>query len=237
MSAIWHDLECGGYVEDLALWRSLAAQYGDPVLEIGAGTGRVSLDLVRAGHDVTALDHDPALIAELARRGAGLPLRTVVADARDFELGRRFALILVPMQTVQLLGGRDGRRHFLRCARRHMREPAVVAIAIAEQLELYELPDDLPGPVPDIRELDGVLYSSQPTAVRTDGDGFVLERRRETIRGSGERTIERNAIHLDGLTPDELEREAADAGLRAAGRGLVPETDDYVASAVVLLGG
>ena len=55
MSAvIWHDLECGGYVEDLTLWQSLADEQGDPVLDVGAGTGRVALALARRGHRVTA---------------------------------------------------------------------------------------------------------------------------------------------------------------------------------------
>jgi SAM-dependent methyltransferase len=237
VSAIWHDLECGGYVEDLSLWRALAAEYGDPVFEIGSGTGRVALDLARQGHEVTALDHVPALSAELARRAAGLTLQTVVADARDFELGARFALILVPMQTIQLLGGVDGRRRFLRCARRHMQDAAIVAIAIADKLELYELVDGSPGPLPDIRELDGVVYSSQPTAVRADGDGFVLERRRETIDVSGERAVEQDVIHLDRLTPEQLEREAAQVGLEPAGRAVVAETPEYVGSAVVILRG
>lgn len=240
--ALWHDVEYGGYVADLSLWYALAARYGDPVLEIGAGTGRVSLGLARAGHDVTALERDPELASELARRAAGLPLQSVVADARDFELGRRFALILVPMQTIQLLGGPAGRRRFLSCARRHLTEMAIVAIAIAPALELYELGDNadhdrdgMPGPAADVRELDGVVYSSWPTAVRTDDDGFVLERRRETVRRSGERTVELDAIHLDGLTAEALEREAAEVGLRPVGRAVVPETLDYAGSAVVML--
>ena len=65
MSVIWHDIECGAYAEDLPLWRSLAAEYGDPVLDVGAGTGRVALDLARAGYRVTALDRDPELLAAL----------------------------------------------------------------------------------------------------------------------------------------------------------------------------
>ena len=38
-TVIWHDVECASYVEDLPLWRELAASYGDPVLDVGAGTG------------------------------------------------------------------------------------------------------------------------------------------------------------------------------------------------------
>ena len=67
MNVIWHDLECGRYAEDLPLWRSLASEYGDPVLDVGAGTGRVTIELARAGHRVTALDID-ARAADDARR-------------------------------------------------------------------------------------------------------------------------------------------------------------------------
>ena len=55
-----------------ASWPSAEA---GPVLDVGAGAGRVALDLARAGHDVTALDLDAELLAELARarprRGRG----------------------------------------------------------------------------------------------------------------------------------------------------------------------
>ena len=56
VAALWHDLECGGYREDLPAWRALAAATGGPVLDVGAGTGRVSLDLAAHGVDVVALD-------------------------------------------------------------------------------------------------------------------------------------------------------------------------------------
>ena len=42
LEALWHDLECGAYGEDLPLWRALAGEAGGPVLDVGAGTGRVS---------------------------------------------------------------------------------------------------------------------------------------------------------------------------------------------------
>jgi SAM-dependent methyltransferase len=235
MSVIWHDVECGAYAQDASLWRSLAAQHGDPILDVGAGTGRVALDLARRGHRVTALDNDPVLIAELARRGRGLDVTPIVADARDFELEQRFALCIVPMQTIQLLGGEHGRRAFLRCAHAHLRAGGALAIAVAAMLELFERVDGGPGPLPDIREIDGVVYSSQPTAVRADREGFVLERRRERITVSGERSVAEDVIRLDRLSGAQLEAEAVAVGLRPAGRRTVAATADYVGSDVVML--
>ena len=246
MSVIWHDLECGTYAEDLPLWRSLAAEHGDPVLDIGAGTGRVTLDLASVGYRVTALDRDAELLDALADRASGRNVQildassqalvtTVVADAREFDLGEQFPLAIVPMQTVQLLGGPEGRAEFLACALRHLMPGGALAIAIAEALDLYDVSDGVPSPTPDIRELDGVVYSSRPVAVRADPDGFVLERLRETVAVAGERTVERNLIRLDRLTARGLEREGRAAGFTRVQRGRVRETSDYVGSEVVIL--
>ena len=235
MSVIWHDVECGGYAQDLSLWRALAADHGDPVLDVGAGTGRIALDLARRGHEVVALDHDPALVSELNRRAAGLGVTAITTDARDFDLGRQFALCIVPMQTIQLLGGASGRRAFLECARRHLQPGGLLAVAIAPELELFEVVDGGLAPLPDIREVDGVVYSSLPTAVRADREGFLLERRRERISASGSRSVEQDVIRLDRLSGDELESEAQAVGLQPAGRATVAATDDYVGSEVVLV--
>jgi hypothetical protein len=139
------------------------------------------------------------------------------------------------MQTIQLLGGGQGRIAFLRCAARHLATGGTLAIALSDTLELYEVPDGAPAPVPDICELDGVVYSSLPTAVRSDGEGFVLERRRETVAAAGQRSVTENVIHLDHLTPEQLEREALGATLALAGRTDIPATQDYVGSTVVML--
>ena len=132
---IWHDVECSGYTADLPLWRQLAREAGGRVLDVGAGTGRVAIDLARAGHDVTALDVDAELLAELETRAGDLPVRTLAADATDFDAGTTFALVAVPMQTIQLLPERGG---FFASARRAVAPGGLVALAIAEQLEPFE---------------------------------------------------------------------------------------------------
>jgi SAM-dependent methyltransferase len=237
MTVVWHDLECGGYTEDLSLWLQLASRHPGPILDVGAGTGRTAVVLARAGHRVTGLDNDPELVDELRRRAAGLELDAVLADAREFELERRFGLVIVPMQTIQLLGGSGARARFLARARAHLLDGAVVALALSDELDLFDVHDDAAYPLPDVCERDGVVYSSRPTAVRDDGDAFVLERRREVVTPAGDLDAELNVIRLDRLDAAQLEQEAAGAGLRPAGRTAIPPTQEYVGSVVVMLEG
>jgi SAM-dependent methyltransferase len=232
---IWHDLECGSYSADLGLWRSLAEEHGDPVLDVGAGTGRVALDLAAAGHAVIALDSDPILLAELAARADDRALTTIQADARSFTVEPQVPLCIVPMQTIQLLGGRDGRIAFLRCAHVALVSGGLLVIAIAEELEEFDADEAGFGPLPDVCERDGVVYSSIPTAVRVDREGFVLERLRETVDEAGARTSARDRIRLDRVTTRQLEREGRVAGFAPAGHRTVPPTLDYVGSEVVML--
>jgi SAM-dependent methyltransferase len=234
MKAIWHDLECGTYAEDLSLWRALAERCDGPVLDVGAGTGRTTLALAAEGYDVTAIDLDDELLEQLRYRAGGLEVTALVADARAFWLGREFALGIVPMQTIQLLGGPEGRAAFLSCARDHLVPGSRLAIAIAEDLECFETAGGGPGPLPDVTEIDGIVYCSRPTAIREDGDGWVLERRRETVTIDGQLSSTQDLIHLDRLDPATLESEGTAAGLRPVGRVAIPPTADYAGSTVVV---
>jgi SAM-dependent methyltransferase len=86
---IWHDIECGRYRADLPLWRELAKAEEGPVLDLGAGTGRVTLDLARKGHRVVALDREPQFLETLRSRAGKLDVETVAGDAGGFELPAR----------------------------------------------------------------------------------------------------------------------------------------------------
>ncbi|HEX7290737.1 MAG TPA: class I SAM-dependent methyltransferase [Conexibacter sp.] len=239
LHVLWHDLECGRYAQDLPLWRELAAEREGPVLDLGAGTGRVALELARAGHEVTALDLDPPLLAALRERAsaAGLSVETVAADARDFAGalgGRTFALVLAPMQTIQLLGGAEGRAGLLRSTRAALRPGGLLACALADALEGFDAEHTEP-PLPDVLERDGWVFASQPVAVRPGEAGTTIERIRQTVAPDGARTAEGDTIVLDKLDGDQLEAEGVALGFHAAGRRFVEMTDEHVGSEVVLL--
>jgi SAM-dependent methyltransferase len=232
---IWHDVECGTYAGDFALWLGLAAEADGPVLELGCGTGRLSLALARAGHEVVGLDLDAELIAELQSRARSeaLTVDQVAADARDFHLDRRFGLILAPMQLAHLLGDADGRRSMLRCVADHLAAGGRAALALLAA-DIISSPA-APPPLPDVLERDGWVYSSLPVEVREVARAIEVRRLRQAVSPRGELSEAVDVTRLDAVTPDELEREAAECGLRPTERRHVPPTADHVGSTVVVL--
>jgi ubiquinone/menaquinone biosynthesis C-methylase UbiE len=100
-----YDLVTGSSLQgDVAWYCDQARRSGGPVLELGAGTGRVTLPMAAAGVSVHALDaHDGMLArlrAKLAEQASEIQSRVTVvhADMRTFALDERFALIVSPFR-------------------------------------------------------------------------------------------------------------------------------------------
>jgi|GEM_PF-202325 SAM-dependent methyltransferase len=250
-AVIWHDLECGSYAADLPLWRELASSAAASpearapsasvrVLDIGAGSGRVALDLARHGHRVTALDRDAELLAALRERAAGMDLEIVCADARTFALERRdFALCVVPMQTIQLLGGAAGRLELLRRARAHLAPGGVLACAIVTELDPFDCYAGDLGPSPEIARVGETSYISRPTRVQVGRRAVRIERERSVLApprgGAAARpTRERDVVELDRVSVAQLQREGRDAGLFTAGTRAIAATEEHTASTAAI---
>lgn len=231
-AVIWHDVECGGYEADLPLWEELAERSGGPVLDLGCGTGRVALHLARRGHRVIGVDRDHELILELSERSGELPVEPICADALDFELAEPVGLALAPMQLLQLLQGSESRVRCLRRVATALRPGGLFATALVARLPK---PEDSFIPLPDVREVDGWIYSSLPTGVSMSGRRLKLKRLRQIVDPGGGLTTEIDEIRLLVIDPRELETEAKSAGFVPVGRRSVPATEAHVGSSVVLL--
>jgi SAM-dependent methyltransferase len=232
---IWHELECGSYAGDLATWEQLSAQFGGPVLDLGCGGGRVALHLARRGHEVVGVDCNEPLLEEFGRRAARarLPARGHRSDVRALELGRRFPLVLAPMQLVELLPDKQGRIECLRAIAAHLAPTGRAAVALVG--EVVEIPDAGP-PLPDVLERDGWVYSSLPLPAAVSPGRVGVRRLRQIVSPSGALTEEVSEVPLFPVAPATIEFEALECGLLPRGRIEVPPSDDHIGSTVVLLG-
>jgi SAM-dependent methyltransferase len=233
--AIWHDVECGAYRSDLVIWTELAAECGGPILELGAGTGRVALTLARAGHAVMAVDNAPALLAELRARAPAdtVAVETIEADVRSLALDREFALVIAPMQLLQVLTDAADRHAALHAMHRHLRPGGVAAAAIVEVgADAAPSPTALAEPLPDVREVGGWVYSSLPVEVGANGTVIEARRLRQRVSPDGELSEQLHVDRLVSIDADELDREAAAIGLQPLRRLHIPSDDLFVGATV-----
>jgi SAM-dependent methyltransferase len=118
------DLLHGGYRDDFAFYRRLAEDQGGPVIELGAGTGRLTVALARTGADVVAVEPNAVMRARcearLAEEGLAGRVRLVDADARTLELDVRAALVVAPFNTLMHLETLADQDAALRSARTHL---------------------------------------------------------------------------------------------------------------------
>ena len=199
--------------QDLPFYLELTLAAGGPVLELACGTGRLTAPLARAGAAVVGLDLDADMLRVAQRRCAGLPASLVRGDMRRFAFGRRFPLVIVPYNGLQLLLSSDDRRTCL--------EGIVQALAPGGTVA-FELHDFLAG----VQTLD---VPPEPLAQGPLGDATVtlhagvvhdLEHRVTTYRrrfqidvpGGPTRSVDHD-IRLYSYVDGEVEALLSSAGL------------------------
>ncbi|HEX7004828.1 MAG TPA: class I SAM-dependent methyltransferase [Trueperaceae bacterium] len=117
-----YDEQYRRYRDDIPHYLRLAADHGGPVLEVGAGTGRLCIALARAGHEVVGIDSSPQML-ERGRQNAareGVELRLEQGDMRDFELEARFPLVVAAFNTLMHLHTLDDQDRALGRLRSHL---------------------------------------------------------------------------------------------------------------------
>jgi SAM-dependent methyltransferase len=94
--------------QDLGFYRDLIDPARGSVLELGCGTGRLTIPLLESGAHVVGLDIDPAMLHTARDHHASVPL--LCADMCSFAFARPFAVVLAPYNCLQLLITSEGRR-------------------------------------------------------------------------------------------------------------------------------
>ncbi len=108
-TAYYRDL-AGAYDEisrgvpgDVEFYVALAREAGGPVVELGAGTGRVAIPMALAGAEVIAIDREPAMLAIAREKAAAAGIRDrlqfIEDDMRSFAIEQPAALVVIPHRT------------------------------------------------------------------------------------------------------------------------------------------
>lgn len=130
---------------DVNYYRALAAGRVAPipfayqrheVLELGCGTGRLLVPLLRDGVRTVGVDRSQPMLRRCAERIAALPPAArargtlLRADFRRFRLGRRFPLVVAPFNALMHLYTRTDVEAFLACVRDHLAPGGVFAFDV-----------------------------------------------------------------------------------------------------------
>ena len=114
---------------DAPFWLALAEREGGPIVEWGAGTGRIAVPLARAGFDVTGIELSQWMVEEGRKKGESV--EWVRGDMRSAELGRRYKLAVCAFNSFLCLLTVDDALAFLRNAREHLEPGGLLGIEVS----------------------------------------------------------------------------------------------------------
>lgn len=121
-----YDLVSGAYAtgDFLDFYRRQINRYGEPVLELACGTGRLTIPLAQTGVNIMGLDISEEMLdlAKIKAAECGVNVTFVHADVRHFSLGKKFRLIFIPAQSLAHLHERAEIEDCFACVRKHLAE-------------------------------------------------------------------------------------------------------------------
>jgi SAM-dependent methyltransferase len=242
-----YDLDLTEDPGDLDLYLALAARADGRVLELAAGTGRLAVPLALAGHPVTAVDLDPAMLRRAGARAEAAGVRDGAIDFVEADLiglalpeAGSYAFTFVALNSLMLLASRDGQRAAFRTMAAHLRPGGIAAVDVwlpdAEDLGRFDGRVILEWPRPDPET--GALVTKTGSAQHDPASATVTlttiyesSRQGEAVQ----RWVRRDRLRL--VSADELVGFAEEAGLRvelvAGGYDLAPLGPDSERAIVV----
>jgi SAM-dependent methyltransferase len=124
-------------LEDLSYYKDICMKHGRSVLELGCGSGRITIPLAKAGISIEGVDTSPHMIGILKSKanGLGLDINVYMEDFNTFMSSKKYDTIIMPTCTIQLVADRN---IFLKNVRSNLRDGGVFVFTYFEY-ELSEL--------------------------------------------------------------------------------------------------
>ncbi|HEX6867472.1 MAG TPA: class I SAM-dependent methyltransferase [Candidatus Limnocylindrales bacterium] len=217
-----YDLDLTDDPGDLDLYLALADRADGPILELAVGTGRLAIPLAEAGHHVTGVDIDPAMLArarERARGNAGEDRLTLVeADIVGLRLSGepRFGLGFIALNSLLVLPTRAAQRAALRALADHLAPGglAVVDVWLPDAADLARFDGRISLEWPRLDPETGAIVTKVASAQHDAATASVTLTTIFEESGQGgpvRRWVRRDRLRL--VSVDELRGFAEDAGL------------------------
>ncbi len=114
---------------DLPFWLSFAGREAGPVVEWGAGTGRIAVPLAEAGYDVTAVELSESMVE--VGQGKTRTVEWVSGDMRNARLDRYYGLTICAFNSFLCLRTPDDALDFLGNTREHLAPGGLLGIEVS----------------------------------------------------------------------------------------------------------
>jgi ubiquinone/menaquinone biosynthesis C-methylase UbiE len=134
--AKFYDVIHQGLTGDIPFYIEEAKKTKGKVLELASGTGRVTLEMVRAGIDITGLEMSESMLNVARAKSETLPqnvrerITWVQGDMRNFDLKRKFSLIFIPFRSFQHLTNRTDQEACLACVLKHLEKDGLFILSL-----------------------------------------------------------------------------------------------------------
>jgi SAM-dependent methyltransferase len=113
-------------VVDIPFYLEYAKRQNGNILDLGCGTGRVSIELAKADHFVTGLDLSKPMLEIYRNKIDKLPkniqekIDIINGNMADFNIGKKFSLIIAPFRAFQALTNENDIKNCLKCIKNHL---------------------------------------------------------------------------------------------------------------------
>ncbi|MHC4839807.1 MAG: class I SAM-dependent methyltransferase [Planctomycetota bacterium] len=157
-----YELHAEGVPGDIRYFSKLAKVAGR-VLDLGAGSGRVSVAMAKVGAKVAGIELSEDMLRLADKRISRLDVATAKrislyhGDMRDFDFGRKFPLIIIPFRSFQHLMTPEDQRACLQCCHRHLTKTGRLVIDLFDP-NLRILGDNLSHNGTSLRKLQDIPY-------------------------------------------------------------------------------